>query len=268
MATGLLKKFQFQRRLPGRPAFAQTFLAWVVTSSFVHFLLIALYGLRCYRKEHVTSDGPAIYVSNHQSHLDPPILGVLVADRPFSSLARASLFRNRFFAGLIRWLGAVPLEQGKGDIGAIKTALAELEAGRRVLIFPEGSRTPDGTLQEFQRGVMLLIKRAKVPVIPLVVEGAYDVWPAHQALPRLGGRLAVMAGEPIDPEQLLADGANAGLEQLRRTIESMRMQLRHEMRNYTGGRCPQPGPGDVPYWEREGQAVREEQCRLREAVAS
>lgn len=244
-----LKKFQFSRRIPGRSAFFNTFLAWVVTSTFVHVLLIALYGLRRYGKQHITPEGPAIYVSNHQSHLDPPILGVLVADRPFSSLARASLFRNKFFGGLIRWLGAVPLEQGKGDIGAMKTALAELEAGRRILVFPEGTRTPDGTLQEFQRGVMLLIKRAKVPVIPLAIDGAYDVWPMHRKIPRFSGRVAVMAGEAIDAEQLLADGPDAALESLRRTIETMRLKLRREMRNYSGGRRPLPNAADVAYWE-------------------
>ncbi len=245
----ILKKFQFSRRLPGRPAFFNAFLAWTVVSTLVHVLLIAFYGIRRYGKEQVTPNGPAIYVANHQSHLDPPIVGVLIADRPFSSLARASLFRNPFFAALIRWLGAVPLQQGKGDTAAIKTALAELEAGRRILIFPEGSRTHDGKLQPFKRGVILLIKRAKVPVIPVALDGAYDVWPIHRALPRLHGRVGVVAGQPIDAEDLLADGPDKALERLRRTIESMRLHLRAELRNNTGGRWPKSGSGDQPYWQ-------------------
>lgn len=246
-----MKKFQFSRRLPGRSPFFNTFLAWTVVSTFVHVLLLVFYGIRRYGKKNVTPTGPAIYIANHQSHLDPPIVGVLIADRPFTSLARSSLFKNKVFGRVIRWLGAVPLQQGKGDTAAMKTALAELEQGRRILIFPEGSRTPDGTLQPFQRGVMLLIKRAKVPVIPVALDGAYDVWPIHNALPKLTGRVAVVAGNPIDPDELLADGADAALERLRRTIETMRLSLRKELRNCTGGRLPRPGAADEPYWHHE-----------------
>ena len=249
-----MRKFQFRRRLPGRSAFFNAFLAWTVVSTFVHVLLLVFYGLRRYGKQNVTPDGPAIYIANHQSHLDPPIVGVLIADRPFTSLARATLFRNRFFGALIRWLGAVPLQQGRGDTAAMKTALAELQAGRRILIFPEGSRTPDGTLQPFQRGVLLLIKRARVPVIPIALDGAYDIWPAHRALPRLTGRLAVIAGKPIDPDALLADGPDAALQHLRRTVETLRLTVRRKLHNRTGGRRPTPGPADAPYWQHEPEA--------------
>lgn len=249
----LPRKLQLHRRQPGRAPILSTLLAWTVVSTLVHLALFVFYGIRRYGKEHVTPEGPAIYVANHQSHLDPPIVGVLIADRPFTSLARASLFKNKFFAAMIRWLGAVPLEQGKGDTAAIKTALAELEAGRRILIFPEGSRTPDGTLQPFQRGVLLLIKRAKVPVIPIALDGAFDIWPAHEKLPRLSGRIGVVAGEPIDPEEILANGSDEALELLRRRIETMRLALRQEMRNCTGGRWPCKAGADEPYWQAESQ---------------
>ena len=78
----------------------------------------------------------------------------------------------------------------------MKAALAELAAGRTVLIFPEGTRTPDGALGEFQRGVMLLIKRSRAQVVPVALEGASDIWPIGTALPRLRGRLGVMAAQP------------------------------------------------------------------------
>jgi len=240
--------FEFRRRIPGRSAF-NIVICWIVISSIVHAALLVFYGLRRFGRKHRTLHGPAIYVANHQSHLDPPILGVLIADRPFTSLARSSLFRNPVFGWLIRQLGAIPLKQGGGDTGAIKQAIEELRAGRRVLIFPEGSRSPDGTMQPFQRGVMLLIKRAKVPVIPLALDGAHDIWPPSRTFPRLSGRLAVMAHPPIDPEELLKDGPDAALEHLRQTIERMRLELRRTMRSYTGGRCPKPGLADKPYWE-------------------
>ena len=245
-----MKKFQTRRRIPGRSAIS-VIIWWIIVSSLLHLFLLLCYGLRRFGKEHVTPHGPAIYVSNHQSNLDPPIIGVLVNDRPFSSLARKSLFRNPVFAWVIRQLGAIPIEQGKGDAGAIRTAIGELDAGRRVLIFPEGSRTKDGALDTFQRGVTLLLKRAEVPVIPIAIEGAYDAWPMSRSRPRLTGHIAVMAGKAIEHEELMKDGAVAALERLRREIETMRMELRAFLRNKTHGRYPAPGPGDKPYWEVE-----------------
>ncbi len=232
-----MKRFQTSRRIPGRSFFSVVFW-WIFVSTLVHVALWWLYGIRRYGKHNVTPHGPAIYVANHQSHLDPPIIGVLVTDRPFSSLARASLFRNPVFAWLIRQLGAIPIEQGKGDAGAIRTAIRELEAGRRILIFPEGSRTPDGDIHEFQRGVMLLLKRASVPVIPIALEGAHDIWPIGRQLPRLTGRLAVMAGMPIEHEDLMKGGPDAALQRLRQEIEMMRLHLRAELRQLTNGRWP------------------------------
>lgn len=238
-----MRHFQFRRRLPGRSAL-NVITWWIGVSTFVHIVLLTLYGLKRYGKERIPAHGPAIYVANHQSHLDPPILGVLVADRPFTSLARATLFRNPQFGWLIRQLGAIPLKQGESDTAAMKQALKELQAGRRVLIFPEGSRTPDGTIHPFQRGVMLLIKRAGVPVIPLAVDGAYDIWPTHRRYPRLTGRIGVMAGPPIEADALLENGPDAGLEHLRQTIETMRRSVNAKLRRATNGRYPLTKPAD------------------------
>lgn len=262
-----MKKLQTSRRIPGRSAFSVAFW-WIFVSTVVHVALLLLYGIRRYGKSNITPTGPAIYVANHQSHLDPPIIGVLVADRPFSSLARASLFRNRLFAWVIRQLGAIPLEQGKGDAGAIRTAITELEAGRRVLIFPEGSRSPDGALHEFQRGVTLLLKRASVPVIPIALEGAYDIWPIGGLFPRLSGHLAVMAGKPIEHEDLMKDGPDAALERLRREIETMRLELRSRLRIATNGRCPARGPGDTAFWDRDMQHEESDRAKPQAAFVT
>lgn len=250
-----MKCFQTSRRQPGRSAISVIFW-WVLVSNFVLLLLKLFYGIRRHGRENIPETGPAIFIANHQSFLDPPIVGVLTMDRPFSSLARSSLFRNWLVSWVIRQLGAVPIGEGRGHGGAIKTALGELEAGRTVLLFPEGSRTPDGAIHEFQRGVLLLIKKTKAPVIPIALEGAYDIWPVTRPLPKLTGRLGVKAGKPIDPEELLRDGQDAALDRLRREIETMRLELREEMRQKTNGRFPAKGVADQAYWDVDDEKQR------------
>ena len=238
-----MKCFQTRRRQPGRSALSVIFW-WVVVSNFTLLLLKLFYRIRLIGKEHIPETGPAIFIANHQSFLDPCIVGVLTMDRPFSSLARASLFRNPFFAWIIRQLGAVPINQGRGHAGALRTALGELDAGRTVLLYPEGSRTPDGRMHEFQRGALLLIKKAKAPIIPIALEGAHDVWPIGRSMPRPTGRLAVKAGEPIDPETLMREHGDAPMEFLRSGIDQMRAELRDELRQRSGGRYPRPDAAD------------------------
>lgn len=243
----MIRLLQTSRRAPGRPPLSFLFW-WTGVRNLVWLLHKVFYRIQLIGQENVPPTGPIIYVANHQSHLDPCIVGLVVTDRPFSGMARATLFKNRILAWIMRGIGAIELEQGKGDAGAMKAALKELEAGRCVLIYPEGTRTRDGALSEFQRGVMLLIKRSGAPVVPVALEGAFDIWPIGQTFPRLKGRIAVKTAPAIAAEDLLKEGPDAGLERLKRIIETMRLELRAELRRQTGNRYPAPGPGDIAYW--------------------
>ena len=120
--------------------------------------------------------GPALLVANHQSFFDPLLIG-LAARRPRIYLARKTLFRNRFFAAMIRSLNAVPIDQeGVGKDG-IRAILEQLQLGKAVVVFPEGSRTADGLMAPLRPGIHLLIKRTRVPIIPVGIAGGYDAWP-------------------------------------------------------------------------------------------
>lgn len=246
-----MKRLQTSRRVPGRNALRVLFW-WEFIRGLVLVFFKSAYRIRMRGQEHVPPTGPVIYASNHQSHMDPCIVGVLVTDRPFSGIARSTLFTNPILSWAMRGIGAIEIERGKPDTAAMKAALAELEQGRCVLIFPEGTRTRDGALGEFQRGVTLLIKKSGAVVVPVAMEGAYDIWAYGTKKPKLAGRLAVRCGPPIPAAELLRDGPDAGLERLKREIERMRMELRAELRRASGGRHPAPGPGDAPYWERVG----------------
>lgn len=188
--------------------------------------LTALYRLRCWGGQHVPADGAFLVVANHQSHFDPVLVGMAMRNRHLNFLARSTLFTNPLFGGMIARLNAVPLKQGEGDRGAIRTSLEQLAEGRAMLVFPEGSRTGDGRMHQFKRGAWLLMSKARCPILPVAVEGAYDTWKRGTPLPRLfGRRIAVRIGKPIPAETLLAMPADEGLRYLARVVDDLRQSL-------------------------------------------
>jgi 1-acyl-sn-glycerol-3-phosphate acyltransferase len=140
------------------------------------------WSLRVRGRHNVPRTGPALLVANHQSFLDPMMVG-LVAPRHVWYLARKTLFKNPVLGTLMRFVNSVPLDQeGVGKEG-IKAIIQQLQAGRAVVVFPEGNRTPDGQMQPLEAGIQLLIRRVPVPVVPVGIAGAYHAWPRWRKLP-------------------------------------------------------------------------------------
>ena len=125
------------------------------------------------------SSGPVILASNHQSYLDPPLLGC-VADRAIFFLARKTLLEGTFLGWLLPKLNVIPVDQEGGDRNALKILIRLLKAGDAVLIFPEGERTRDGQLGSALPGLGFVIAKTLAPVVPMRIFGA------HEALPRGG----------------------------------------------------------------------------------
>lgn len=165
-------------------------------------LITLLYRLRAYGKENIPRDG-ALIVANHQSLMDPPILGVHVRGQ-YHPLARRTLFDVPILGPLISNLNAIPVSQdGTPDRRAIQTCIERLRGGGVVAIYPEGSRTPDGEIHPFATGAALIARRGGKPVVPAAIHGAFEVWPRTRRLPRLfGSRIHVTYGEPIPAERL------------------------------------------------------------------
>ena len=139
---------------------------------FYHALLVPYftvftlgYGTRVSGKRNLPTTGPALLVSNHQSFLDPMLLGIAAYPRKLTFLARKQLFNHRLFGPYIRWCGAVPIDQGFGRDG-MRAITARLDRGEAVVVFPEGGRTDSGELKPLKPGVSLLLRHANWPVIP------------------------------------------------------------------------------------------------------
>ena len=217
---------------------------WRVLQTFTWLYVFMLYGHRCWGVRNIPRSGPVLLVSNHQSYIDPIVLGAGIHHRHLHPMARRTLFSNPIFGWLIRMLNAFEVDQSRSDLKAIRTAIQRLKQGHILLVYPEGQRTPDGTLQPFQPGTMMLIRRAKPAVVPMAVEGVYDVWPSWRSRPRWRGRVAAMYGEPIPPERLIGMKPEDARALLEERIERLRLDLRAKLRRQTHGRYPPPGPGD------------------------
>jgi len=120
---------------------------------------------------HHIPDGGVILAANHRSFLDPFVIGCCLG-RPIYFVAKRELFENRFVAWLLNCVGAFPVRRGESDEEAIATALALLERGEAVVIFPEGTRHPTGPLGPPKRGVGRLALQSGAPVVPIAVKGS------------------------------------------------------------------------------------------------
>jgi len=213
--SGKRSRFDFTRRVPGRGVIP---VIWWDFCAFLCWSWLKLsYGLRRIHRERVPATGAILVISNHQSFLDPMVNGVTVWDRQFTALARDSLFLGPF-GWILRSVSARPIKREGGDLEAMKGALAELEAGRVVIIYPEGTRSPDGNMIEFKRGVLLLLKRVKPTVLPMGVDGTFEAWPRGRKLPKLRGDVVCVCGEPISGEELAKLDSAEALSAMRAAV--------------------------------------------------
>jgi 1-acyl-sn-glycerol-3-phosphate acyltransferase len=162
-------------------------IVWVLVSIF--------YRHRVYGKEHIPKGG-GIIASNHSSFLDPPLIGISCPGKIYF-LARDTLFRFPAFAWLLRQLAVHPLRRGKGNINAFKKAMELVQSGKKVVLFPEGSRSPNGQLQEGQAGIGMLVQRTCCQVIPVYVYGTFEAWNSRRKFPKFIGKTACIFGSPI-----------------------------------------------------------------------
>jgi 1-acyl-sn-glycerol-3-phosphate acyltransferase len=151
--------------------------------------------LRVVHRERMLQSGPVILAMNHQSYLDPPLAGI-TCDRAIYFLARRTLLDVPLLGWLLPKLNVIPVNQENIDRSALKALIRAIKAGNAALVFPEGSRTVDGSLQAAEPGLGLIIAKTLAPVVPMRIFGA------HEALPRGGGSLhfvpiTIVIGEPI-----------------------------------------------------------------------
>jgi 1-acyl-sn-glycerol-3-phosphate acyltransferase len=149
--------------------------------------------------EHLPRSG-ALILANHQSFLDPLLIGVGL-DRPVSFLARSSLFRVPVIGWILRNTYVMPINRDTAGTESIREGVRRMEHGFLVGIFPEGTRTRDGRIGVMKPGFISLVRRAQVPVVPAGIAGAGQAMPRGALIPRAGS-VRVVFGEPLSGEEL------------------------------------------------------------------
>ena len=154
-----------------------------------------------YPEREPDTEGSYLVCANHVSALDPVLIAAAMSRRQPHFMAKKELFRIPLLGGLLRTLGAYPVDRA-GDVGAIKTSLALLEQGNCVGVFPQGTRCPGKpprmTADKVKNGAGLLCEKTQATVMPVCLKTKND-------RPRLLRRVEVIFGEPISYATLMED---------------------------------------------------------------
>ena len=147
--------------------------------------------------ELVPPQGPVIYMGNHQGNFDIHSL-TLAIPRTFSWIAKEELFRVPVFGSAMKRAGYIPLDRsdGRKALKSMRLAAERIAGGTSVVIFPEGTRTLDGSLLPFKRGAFLLAARAGVPIVPFTINGSMERNPRNR-IELYPGTISVSFGPPI-----------------------------------------------------------------------
>jgi len=175
---------------------------WVWIGFQFFFRLVFTVWLRCRVRglEKISSKSGALLLINHQSHLDP-LLVQLGMTRPVSWLARDSLFRVPVIGWILKKTYVLPMNRESVGASSIRNAIAYMQSGFILGMFPEGTRTRDGSVGEFKPGFALLIRRGNVPVFPVGIAGAFESFPRNSWYPK-PGRIRVVIGDPFSAEEI------------------------------------------------------------------
>jgi len=176
-----------------------------------------LFGLRIIGRENLITEGPVLIASNHQSYLDPPLIGNLYHTE-IVYLARKTLFK-----GFTKWLytqwNAIPVDQDRPDMTSLKAIIRKLKEGWHVVVFPEGSRTLDGKIADPAPGIGLIAAKSGAIIQPVRISGAYEALPRGSAQIRFS-RITVSIGPAIrlTPDEIKAAKGKENYECIARRI--------------------------------------------------
>lgn len=167
-----------------------------------HHFLCGVYD-GCFRGEvvgleHLPREGPFLIAANHASHLDPPLIACQIA-RQMRFFARKTLWENPFLNWWLTGGEAIPVDRDSGDVGAIRKVLLALRENRGVVLFPEGTRSPDGRIQTPKAGVGLIACKTGAPVVPCRIFGSFEAFGRSARWPRCGTPVHIVFGSPLMP---------------------------------------------------------------------
>jgi 1-acyl-sn-glycerol-3-phosphate acyltransferase len=195
-----------------------------VMRRFFQVTMSGLWKIRVFNRHYEPTSGSAVYISNHQSFLDPMLMSFSLV-RPMNYMARDTLFNTPIFKQMISCVNAFPVKRGTADLGAMKEAMRRLKAGGQVVLFAEGTRSEDGKLRPFLPGVAMLSQRAADWTVPVLIDGAFEAWPRSQMLPSPGS-VVVQYAPPIPQSVARSMPATDFVEMVRQQLIAVQRDVR------------------------------------------
>lgn len=190
---------------------------WLYT--FAMFLLEGVYRiifrLEVRGAEHFPKNQNCILFANHISAWDPLTVAFIYRHNEIHFFAKDSLFKNKFFAMILRKLHAFPVRRGETDLKAMRVAMQVLKDGHVLGIFPEGHRTYDGELKPIETGIAVMALKSRVPVIPILIRGKY----------RPFAKVSAHVGEAIQLDDLWNSPADT------EALDVVKSRFMHALRN-------------------------------------
>ncbi|HKP87084.1 MAG TPA: lysophospholipid acyltransferase family protein [Blastocatellia bacterium] len=176
--------------------------------------------IRVHGSHNVSPDGNYVYMANHSSLIDTPAMFACLPYQ-FKIMAKKELFYIPFMGWHLWSSGNFQVDRGDGRKTArsLRRVIEGVRAGKSLAVFPEGTRTPDGHLQEFKAGAFKIALRAGAPIVPVTIRGTFDLLPKTTLAPR-PGRVDVFIGEPIDTREFTEKRLPELIELTRKAIEA------------------------------------------------
>jgi len=180
--------------------------------------------------EHVPRHGAALFVVNHQSFLDPLMVGIPLS-RPVRFLARDTLYRGPMIRAFLNKVYAIPVNRDAASSTTIRQAARQLQQGFLVGIFPEGTRSSDGQIGALKPGFIALVRRADVPIIPVGLAGTGAAFPRGAWFVR-PTKCRVVFGAPLQPEMLAQLKGHGSEQVLLETVRDAMVRCYEEAREW------------------------------------
>ncbi|PYT08773.1 MAG: 1-acyl-sn-glycerol-3-phosphate acyltransferase [Acidobacteria bacterium] len=176
--------------------------------------------IRVYGTENVSADQNYVYMANHSSLIDTPALFAYLPHQ-FRIMAKKELFWVPFMGWHLWSAGNFPIDRSdpRKTAKSLRSVIEGVRAGKSLAVFPEGTRTPDGRLQEFKHGAFKIAVRAGVPIVPVSIRGTFKLLPKTTLAPR-PGRVDVIIGHPIDTREYSERNLGELISRTRAAIEA------------------------------------------------
>jgi len=206
---------------------------WYMVSRLIQVVALDRFDLHVRGMERLPQSGPYIISSNHESYIDPLILASVLPPPIFNkvfAVGTSEIFGQGFMLRLARSLRVVVVGPDANLIPAMRAGAFGLRQGRSLILYPEGERSIDGTPKTFKKGAAILSIHLQVPIVPVAIEGFYEVWPRNKSFQGFKP-LKIVFGDPIIPPPE-SEASEAAYERLTAELKARVVEMWEELQTH------------------------------------